>query len=105
MAISVNRLRDVDALPAGCSPHGVCDAMCNTWEMSDEFSDQHTRSVVLLGGSGWTANSAGGVPVLWYFPPVQSLEQHGKYFLYSDGYERSSTVGFRCVADRVPSGL
>lgn len=27
------QLRDVDALePAGCTPLGVCDALCNGWE-------------------------------------------------------------------------
>ena len=44
-----NGPRDVDALPAGCSVAGVCDLIGNTWEMSTEFHDQHTRSVVLLG--------------------------------------------------------
>ena len=35
-----------------------------------------------------------------YFPQAKTLREHGKYLLYSDGYERASMLGFRCVADR-----
>ena len=86
--------RDVDALPAGCSPAGICDLIGNTWEMTDSFSDQHTRSVVLKGGSNYRP-----VGAVYYFPQAWNISLHSKYFLFSDGYERSSTIGFRCVAD------
>ena len=49
----------------------------------------------LKGGSGWSPQGGSG----WYFPQAKTLTEHGKYFLYSDGYERSSMLGFRCVAD------
>lgn len=39
-----------------------------------------------------------------YFPQANSLREHGKYLLYSDGYERASMLGFRCVADRKAVG-
>lgn len=69
--------------------------MCSVWQLTDEFYDQHTRAVLLKGGSSYTMTGSS-----WYFPQVQTLAQHGKYFLYSDGYERSATIGFRCIADR-----
>ena len=32
-------------------------------------------------------------------PQALNLNQHNKYFLMDNSYERSSTVGFRCAAD------
>ena len=88
---------DVDAHPAGCSPHGVCDAIGNTWEYTDEFQDQHTRAVVLKGGSSYYAHGSS-----WYFPNALRLNLHQKMFLMSPGWERAGTLGFRCVADSIP---
>eukprot|EP01043_Picozoa_sp_COSAG02_P044712 COSAG02_NODE_4020_length_5892_cov_7.078716_3_plen_641_part_00 len=85
---------DVDAYPAGCAPSGVCDLVGNTWEMTDAFADQHNRAVVLKGGSRYHASGS-----MWYFPNALAVNTHEKAFLFSDGYERSGTVGFRCVAD------
>jgi iron(II)-dependent oxidoreductase len=34
-----------------------------------------------------------------YFPPATMLNQHGKFLLMDDAYERSATIGFRCVQD------
>ena len=89
------QFHDVNSAPAGCSPHGVCDAMCSVWELTDEFRDQHSRAVLLKGGSSYVMDGAS-----WYFPQAQTLAEHGKYFLYSDGWERAATIGFRCIADR-----
>lgn len=86
--------RDVDALPAGCTNSGVCDVVGNAWEMSTEYQDQHTRSVVLLGGSNYRPSGSG-----WYFPQAWQINTHEKYMLYSSGYERAATIGFRCIAD------
>ena len=85
---------DVRAHPAGCSPQGVCDALGNTWEYTDEFSDQHSRAVVLKGGSNYYARGS-----MWYFPNALRLNLHEKMFLMNPGWERAGTVGFRCVAD------
>ncbi len=85
---------DVDAHPAGCAPSGVCDLVGNSWEMTDSFIDQHNRAVVLKGGSRYHASGS-----MWYFPNALAVNTHEKAFLFSDGYERGGTVGFRCVAD------
>ncbi len=80
--------------PAGDSPFGVADCVGNVWQYTDEFRDEHTRAVVLRGGSNYRpAGSA------WYFPNRIELNTHGKYFLMSDSYERAGTVGMRCVVD------
>ena len=86
--------RDVDELPADCSPHGVCNAVGNVWQYTSEFQDQHTRSVVLKGGSNYRPSGS-----VWYLPQTRRLDVHQKYLLMSDGYERAGTIGFRCVAD------
>ena len=39
---------------------------------------------------------------MWYFPNALPLNQHQKMFLMNPGWERSGTVGFRCVADSTP---
>jgi hypothetical protein len=86
---------NVDAHPGGCSPHtGVCDLIANTWEMTDEFTDQHNRAMLLKGGSNYYAKGS-----MWYFPNALPISSHQKAFRLSPGYERAATVGFRCVAD------
>ena len=36
----------------------VCDLGGNVWEMTDEFSDQHNRAVLLKGGSHYYAKGS-----------------------------------------------
>jgi len=80
--------------PAGDSPFGVSDLVGNVWQYTDEFQDDHTRAVVLMGGSNYRPLGSN-----WYFPQAKALNTHEKYFLMDDRYERAGTVGFRCVVD------
>ena len=89
--------RDVDALPGDCGLHGVCNMIGNVWSYTSEFVDQHTRAVCLKGGSNFRP-----IGSVWYLPQIRRLDEHQKYLLFSDGYERASTIGFRCVADAKP---
>ena len=57
--------------------------------------------MLLKGGSSWLTGAGASS---WYFPQATKLGEHGKYFLFSDGYERSANIGFRCVADRLETG-
>lgn len=82
--------------PAGDSPFGVSDLVGNVWQYTDEFSDDHTRSVVLMGGSNYYPLGSH-----WYFPQAKKLNTHNKYFLMDDRYERAATIGFRCASDSV----
>ncbi|MGZ3832732.1 MAG: formylglycine-generating enzyme family protein, partial [Mucilaginibacter sp.] len=85
---------DVDAYPKGASPFGVIDLTGNVWQWTDEYTDQHTRSAILKGGSYYHAQTSG-----WYFPQAQELNKHAKYLLMSPSIDRSATIGFRCVVD------
>ena len=86
--------------PAGDSPFGLQDMVGNVWQYTDEINDEHTRSVLLRGGSNYRPSGSN-----WYFPNRGGagsglpLVTHNKYMLFSDRYERAGTIGFRCVYD------
>ena len=91
----------VEAHPSGSSPFGVRDLVGNVWQLTDEFEDEHTRAVVVRGGSYYAPRVPSGDRD-WYFPngpAMRRLDTHGKYFLMDDSYERAGTIGFRCVVD------
>ncbi|NMC83201.1 MAG: formylglycine-generating enzyme family protein [Armatimonadetes bacterium] len=90
---------DVSAYPSGASPFGVLDMVGNVWQWTDEYTDAHTRSAILRGGSYYRPQGSG-----WYFPQAHRLDQHGKYLLMSPGKDRSGAIGFRCVVDAKPAG-
>ena len=85
---------DVSAHPKGASPFGVEDLTGNVWQWTDEFTDEHTRSAVLRGGSYYLPQGS-----WWYFPQAHKLTQHGKLLLMAPSMDRSGAVGFRCVKD------
>jgi formylglycine-generating enzyme required for sulfatase activity len=84
----------IDAYPKGASPFGVMDLVGNVWQWTDEFTDEHTRSCVLKGGSFYQPQGS-----LWYFPQAYRLTEHGKYLLMAPSKDRSRALGFRCVVD------
>ncbi len=86
---------NVDAHPAGASPFGVMDLVGNVWQWTDEFLDEHTRAAILRGGSYYQPQGS-----IWYFPQGYRNDQHGKLLLMAPSYDRSGTVGFRCVSDQ-----
>lgn len=101
-------LPDVGSYPKGVSPHGMLDALGLVWQLTDEFHDEHTRSVILKGSSLYNPVLSGEFPALrqpanWYFPPARRLTLHGKWLLFDDAYDRAATLSFRCVGDH-PEG-
>ena len=50
---------DVDAYPLGAAESGAMDLCGNVWQYTDEFMDEHSRAVVLRGGSRWMAAMLG----------------------------------------------
>ena len=91
---SLTQPDDVDAHPAGASPFGVMDLVGNVWQWTDEFADEHTRGGILRGGNYYQPQGS-----IWYFPEAYRNDQHGKLLLMAPSYDRSGTVGFRCVMD------
>ena len=85
---------DVDAHPNGASPFGVMDMVGNVWQWTDEYVDDHTRAAILRGGSHYRPFGS-----IWYFPEAYKNTEHGKLLLMAPSYDRSGTVGFRCVKD------
>jgi gamma-glutamyl hercynylcysteine S-oxide synthase len=85
---------DVDAHPKGASPFGVLDLVGNVWQWTDEYTDEHTRTAVLRGGSHYQPQGS-----RWYFPQAYKLSEHGKYLLMAPSIDRSANIGFRCVVD------
>jgi iron(II)-dependent oxidoreductase len=85
---------EVDAHAAGASPFGVVDMVGNVWQWTDEYVDEHTRGGILRGGSYYQPQGS-----IWYFPQAYRNDQHGKLLLMAPSYDRSGTLGFRCVQD------
>ena len=78
----------------------MSDLVGNVWQMTSSFSDSHTASVVLKGGSNYSPVATAAAK--WYFRNTRdNLSQHNKAFLMDDAFERAGTVGFRCVRDVV----
>jgi gamma-glutamyl hercynylcysteine S-oxide synthase len=84
----------VDAHPSGTSPYGVMDMVGNVWQWTNEFVDEHTRGAILRGGSYYQPQGS-----IWYFPQAYRNDEHSKLLLMAPSYDRSGTLGFRCVKD------
>jgi hypothetical protein len=68
------------------------------WELTEsEWTDGHTRFVMLRGGSPLAP-----IESEWHAPRgPQALDSHAKYILLADGLDRSETISFRTVAKDV----
>jgi formylglycine-generating enzyme required for sulfatase activity len=90
------RATPVDAFPKGESPYGVADLVGNVWQMTgDVYSNGAYYFNIIRGGSYFRPESS-----WWYVQGgPQSLNMTQMQLLVSPGYDRSATVGFRCVMD------
>ncbi len=91
-----NRQTPVDAFPKGQSPCGAMDMVGNVWQMTNDIYFNGTSYFgVIRGGSYFKPESSS-----WYLQGgPQSLEHTQIILLVSPGFDRSSTVGFRCVRE------
>ncbi len=91
-----DRLTPVDAFSKGASPYGVMDLVGNVWQMTNDiYSDGPYNFMIIRGGSYWLPDSS-----WWYIEGgPQSLDKTQIMLMVSPGFDRCSTVGFRCVKD------
>ncbi|KAG7399299.1 Inactive C-alpha-formylglycine-proteinrating enzyme 2 [Phytophthora boehmeriae] len=73
------------------------DLVGYVWQMTDQFCDIHTCGLLLRGGSSYRPVAATHSDPNWYFPQALSAQQHNRFLMISEGYDRSAMVGFRCV--------
>ncbi|MBN2665653.1 MAG: formylglycine-generating enzyme family protein [Bacteroidales bacterium] len=86
----------VDAFTKGMSPWGVIDMVGNVWQMTnDMYFNGSYYMMVIRGGSFYNPESS-----WWYVKGgPQPLDRTQIMLMVSQGYDRNSTVGFRCVKD------
>jgi formylglycine-generating enzyme required for sulfatase activity len=86
----------VDAFSKGVSPFGVFDMVGNVWQMmNDMYFNGTDYFTVIRGGSYYKPESS-----WWYIQGgPQPLDKTQIQLLVSPGFDRSPTVGFRCVKD------
>jgi formylglycine-generating enzyme required for sulfatase activity len=88
----------VDTYPGGKSPFGVMDLIGNVWQLTNDVYDNGTFYFEMIrGGSYFNPTSS-----WWYIPGgPQPADNPQVLLLVSPGFDRSATVGFRCVKDAV----
>jgi formylglycine-generating enzyme required for sulfatase activity len=93
---SFGRLTPVDAFPKGQSPSGAIDMVGNVWQMTgDMYFNGSYYMTVIRGGSFYKPESS-----WWYVQGgPQQLDKTQVLLMVSPGFDRSSTVGFRCAKD------
>ncbi|MDP4224366.1 MAG: formylglycine-generating enzyme family protein [Bacteroidota bacterium] len=93
---SFGKATPVDAFPKGASQYGVMDLVGNIWQVTnDMYFNGSYYFTVIRGGSFFQPESSE-----WYIQGgPQSLDRTQIMLLVSPGFDRSATVGFRCVKD------
>jgi formylglycine-generating enzyme required for sulfatase activity len=93
---SFNRPTPVDAFSKGQSPCGVMDLVGNVWQMTnDMYFNGYNYFVIIRGGSYYNPDSGS-----WYIKGgPQELGKTQMLLMVSPGFDRSATLGFRCVMD------
>jgi gamma-glutamyl hercynylcysteine S-oxide synthase len=93
---SFDRPTPVDAFPKGQSLYGAIDLVGNIWQMTNDMYFNGTNYfTVIRGGSYYKPESS-----WWYIQGgPQSLDKTQILLMVSPGFDRSATVGFRCVKD------
>jgi len=86
----------VDAFMKGQSPYGAVDMVGNVWQMTnDMYFNGSNYFGIIRGGSYYKPESS-----WWYLQGgPQPLDKTQMLLLVSPGFDRSPTVGFRCVKD------
>ncbi|KAF1321902.1 hypothetical protein FI667_g11610, partial [Globisporangium splendens] len=75
----------------------VEDLVGYVWQMTDQFCDLHTCSQLLRGGSFYQPVASTLSDPNWYFPQALAANQHNRFLMISESYDRSALVSFRCA--------
>ncbi len=94
----LNKTTPVNQFPEGVSPFGVMDLIGNVWQMTGDLYDNGSYFFTMIrGGSHYAPTES-----IWYVTGGMLPADHPELLLLvSPGLDRNSTVGFRCVADKV----
>lgn len=86
----------VGKYPAGVNPYGLQDLVGCVWQLTNDIYESGSyRGIILKGGSYFKPSSS------WWYVQGGPRELHYRQYLLrvSPGFERNSTVGFRCAGD------
>jgi iron(II)-dependent oxidoreductase len=94
---AIGRTTPVYSYPGGKSPFGVEDMCGNVWQIcSDEYFNGSFSFTIIRGGSFYNPTSS-----WWYIQGGPQPNDRTQMLLRtSPGFDRSETVGFRCVCDK-----
>ena len=94
--IGDDRLHPVGDFPKGANPYGLQDLVGSVWQLTDDVYESGSYRYVIMKGGSYFKPSAS-----WWYVQGGPRELHYRQYLLrvSPGFERNSTVGFRCVKD------
>ncbi len=90
------KLYPVGKYPGGANPYRLQDLTGCVWQLTnDVYMNGSYRYIMMKGGSFFKPSSS------WWYVQGGPRELHYRQYLLriSQGFERNSTVGFRCVKD------
>lgn len=89
-------LMPVDAFPQGQSKFGVMDMVGNVWQITNDVYDNGSYYLEMIRGGSYFKPTASW----WYVQGgPQPLNHRQILLMVSPGFDRNTTVGFRCVKD------
>lgn len=88
-------LDTVGAYPKGVNPNGLLDLVGSVWQLTkDKYISGSYEYIIMKGGSYFKPSGS-----WWYVQAGPRELTYAQYLLrVSQGFERNSTVGFRCMA-------
>jgi formylglycine-generating enzyme required for sulfatase activity len=93
---SLGTTTPVDAYPTGKSPFGVMDLIGNVWQLTNDVYDNGSYYFGIIRGGSYYNPTASA----WYIKGgPQPADNPQILLMVSPGFDRSATVGFRCVKD------
>lgn len=91
-----NKMNPVGAYPKGANPFGLEDLVGSVWQITNDLYDNSTNQFVMLKGGSYFKPASSW----WYVQGgPQKLHYRQMWLRVSPSFERSGTVGFRCVKD------